>query len=228
MADNYLERRMEDMKAGRLRPHVQHKTSALRKGYLEFPFPPRRVLVVGGTQGLPLDIVRMFLKTGSKVAVFDTDKPLGDSLAYKEGIRYYNLEDPSSESITSAFANLLQAWRDVDIIIVTKFQESASGLVSSWTSHRERFPVPFGYAGRLILLFNSPDSPDGPRRFATHESNISESLFQFSSQLRPYRITANAIIKTTDPIPELRDPIRLIQTLVLPGNDFLNSLLIPF
>lgn len=225
MADNYLERRMEDMKAGRLRPQVQQKTSAPRKGYIEFPFSPRRVLVMGGTQGLPLDIVRMFLKTGSKVAVFDTDKPLGDSLAYKEGIRYYNLEDPSSESITSAFANLLQAWRDVDIIIVAKFQDSASGLVSTWTAHRDRFPVPFGYAGRLILLHPESFSPRG---FATHEPNISETLFQLSSQLHPYRITANAIIKSADPLSELRDPIRLIQTLVLPGNDFLTSLLIPF
>lgn len=221
------------MKAGRLRPQVQKKTSAPRKGYIEFPFPPRRVLVVGGTQGLPLDIVRMFLKTGSKVAVFDTDKSLGDSLAYKDGIRYYNLEGPSSESITSAFANLLQAWRDVDIIIIAKFHVLASGLVSSWTTHRDRFPVPFGYAGRLILLINSPDSPDGPRGFATHEPYISETLFQLSSQLRPYRITANAIIKNrdilsdNDLISELRDPIRIIQALVLPGNDFLTSLLIP-
>lgn len=215
MADNFLERRMEDMKAGRLRQQVQQKNSASRKGYIEFPFSPRRVLVVGGTQGLPLDIVRMFLKTGSKVAVFDSDKSLGESLAYKDGIRYYNIEDPSYESFTFAFSNLLQAWRDVDIIIVAKFHESASGLVSCWTTHRDRFPVPFGYAGRLILLL--PES-----------SLQNEFLRELSYQLHPYRITANAIIKTTDRVPELRDPVRLIQTLVLPGNDFLSSLLIPY
>lgn len=210
---------MEDMKAGRLRPRVQQKTSAPRKGYLEFPFPPRRVLVVGGTQGLPLDITRMFLKTGSKVAVFDTDKPLGDSLAYKEGIRYYHLEDSPSESITTSFANLLQAWRDVDIIIMAKFQELTSCLIAAWTTHRDRFPVPFGYTGRLILLYP--------------ESFENASLHELSTLLRPYRITVNSIIKTStsisdnDPVPELRDPIRLIQTLVLPDNDFLTSLLIP-
>lgn len=157
----------------------------------------------------------MFLRSGSKVAVFDTDKSAGEALAYKEGIRYYNLEDPSSESIISAFANLLQAWRDVDIIIMAKFQELTSGLVNTWTAHRDRFPVPFGYAGRLILLH-------------TGLSLQNESLRELSSLLHRYRITANAIMKSADPLSELRDPVRLIQTLVLPGNDFLSSLLIPY
>lgn len=225
MADNYLERRMEDMKAGRLLTQVKSKSAVPRKGYLEFPFPPRRVLVAGGTCGLPLDIVRMFLKAGCKVAVLDTDKSAGDALAYKEGIRYCNIEEPTSESIISTFTNLLQAWRDVDIIMVAKFHDSVSGIVNAWTVHRDRFPVHFGYAGRLILLFDSPNSPRG---FATHVPNLSELLLHLSSQLSPYRITANAIIKSVDPLSELRDPVRLIQTIVLPGNDFLTSLLIPY
>ena len=219
---------MEDMKAGKLHQRVQSKSAAPRKGYLEFPFPPRRVLAVGGIQGLPLDIVRMFLRSGSKVAVLDTDKSAGEALAYKEGIRYYNLEEPSSESITSSFANLLQAWRDVDIIIMAKFHDLTTDLVITWTAHRDRFPVPFGYAGRLILLFDSPQIPQSPRVFATYEPNISDSLLKLSSQLHPYRITANAIMKSAGPLSELRDPLRLIQTLVLPGNDYLTSLLIPY
>lgn len=240
MADNYLERRMEDMKAGRLRPQVPTKSAAgPKKGVLEIPFPSRRVLVVGGTHGLPLDIVRMFLKTGSKVAVMDTDKSAGESLAYREGIRYYNIDPQSSATFTDAFANLLQAWRDIDIIIMASSHDMTSHLVESWISHRNRYPVPFGYGGRIILLV------DSSRRFATHEqanvnhsgsetfdSNLSELIFQLSSQLRHCRITANAIIKYSQQIkdnsqaPELRDPIRVIQTLVLPGNDFLSSLII--
>lgn len=240
MADNYLERRMEDMKAGRLRPQVQTKSAAgPKKGFLEILFPSRRVLVVGGTHGLPLDIVRMFLKTGSKVAVMDTDKSAGESLAYREGIRYYNIDPQSPATFADAFANLLQAWRDIDIIIMASSHDMTSHLVESWIAHRDRYPVPFGYAGRLILLFDSPlgFATQEPANLshsgsATCESNISEFILQLSSQLRQCRITANAIIKSSRPIrgnspaPESRDPIRVIQTLVLPGNDFLSSLII--
>lgn len=241
MADNYLERRMEDLKAGRLKPQVQPKSApGPKKGFLEIPFPSRRVLVVGGTHELSLDIVRMFLKVGCRVAVMDTDKSAGESLAYREGIRYYNIDSQSSATFASAFANLLQAWRDIDIIIMESYHDMTSHLVESWIAHRDRYPVPFGYGGRLILLVNSPlgfatDEPVHLSRSgsATFESNISEFILRLSSQLYPHRITANAIIKPSHPVnanspaTESRDPIRIIQTLVLTGSDFLSSLLIP-
>jgi len=160
MADNYLEKRMEDLKAGRLATptggsrHLAQARGGGKRGFVEFPFPPRRVLVTGGTNGIGLDIVRSFLKTGSKVSVFDTDEEAGKTLAYKEGIRFYHVDVTDPDALEIAFTSLLKAWRDVDIIITAIHPATASVIASLWTTHRDRFPVPFGYPGRLIMLEN--------------------------------------------------------------------------
>ncbi len=232
MADNYLERRMEDMKAGRLKPSVSAKLSATRKGFVEFPFPPRRVLVMGGTAGEPLRLVRAYLKTGSKVAVFDPDKASGEALAYKEGIRYYNSDIDDIQAVSESFSNLLDAWRDVDIVILSKWNEAAESIVNRWASHRDRYPVPFGYGGRLILLnFGiAPSDSD-----STSNSSSTDSLLrQLHSKLSPHRIVVNAIAKICekesstvsdkDPSPEPRDLVRTCLLLSLPGSDSLFSL----
>ncbi|MDE6794305.1 MAG: SDR family NAD(P)-dependent oxidoreductase, partial [Muribaculaceae bacterium] len=93
MADNYLEQKMEDMRSGKLRSSSPTAYPiAPRKGFLQVPFPPRRVLVTGGANGIGLAITRAYINAGCKVAVFDIDKERGQQLAQNEGIRFYHMD----------------------------------------------------------------------------------------------------------------------------------------
>lgn len=193
MADNYLEKKMEDLRAGRLatptagsRHSVQTRGGA-KRGFVEFPFPPRRVLVTGGAGGIGLDIVRGFLKTGSKVSVFDTDEEKGTALAYKEGIRFYHVDVTDPDAFEFAFTSLLKAWRDVDIIVTAIHPATASVIAHLWTTHRDRFPIPFGYPGRLIMLGNK-------------DYKLTDRLHV---QLSPYRIPVYDISDNDSELPRL-------------------------
>ncbi|MCM1221413.1 MAG: SDR family NAD(P)-dependent oxidoreductase [Lachnospiraceae bacterium] len=227
---------MEDLNAGRLKPTVLTKSTGPRKGHVDFAFPARRVLVLGGTHHVGLDVVRAFLKIGCKVAVIDSDKEKGDALAYKEGIRYYNVDSGSGEAMTSALINIIEAWRDIDILIVTEFHEALDNLINIWTSHRKRFPVPYGYSGRVILIYAGLDKSDciiksceinNAMKYGINLSEVEEKVSQLSHGLHNYRISVNAIVNSEQSISESRDPARICLSISLPGNDFISELIIP-
>lgn len=211
MADNYLEKRMEDMKAGRLKPMVASSGNARRKGYVDFPFPPRRVLIAGRPEGVALDIMRALFKTGSKVALFDSDKTAGEALAYNEGVRFHKVDVANAGDVSAAFANLTEAWRDIDILISAAGDSDTRSLANLWSTHRRRYPVPFGYGGRFIII-----NPD--------DASIGAEL---QTELADHRIAVNSLISGSRPGDELRDAARTCLTLCLPGCDFIRAQVIP-
>ena len=218
MADNYLEKRMEDMKAGRLKPTVSSTGNAKRKGYVDFPFPPRRVLMAGRPEGVALDIMRALLKTGSKVALFDSDKTAGEALAYNEGVRFHNVDVANAGDVSAAFANLTEAWRDIDILISAAGDSDTRRLADLWSTHRRRFPVPFGYGGRFFII-NPADAAIG--------ADLQTELNDLQTELAGHRIAVNSLIRGTRPGDEMRDAARTCLALCLPGCDFIRAQVIP-
>lgn len=217
MADNYLERRMEDLKAGRLKSGAPVRAGTSRKGYVEFPFPSRRVLVVGKVTGAGLEVVRAYLKAGCKVAVFDADKKTGDTLAYKEGVRFCCVDVSDKSALENAFTKLVDAWRDVDIVVVGSGLGSAERIARLWAEHRKHFPVPFGYGGRMIML------AEGESCYNMNQEESDDSLSLVSEILCSHRITVNAIVNDSDNSGESISLGRLCMLLSLPGTDFIDG-----
>ena len=150
MADNYLEKRMDELRSGRL--STSGRTCApSRKGLAQFSFPEKRVLVVGGADGVGLSIVKEYLRAGCRVAVFDSDEEKGNELALKDGIRFHhtNLSDPDSTALQ--ISALLKAWRDIDIVVCT-LPETCNVIAMEWEEHKRKFPIPSEYGGRLITV----------------------------------------------------------------------------
>ena len=139
MADNYLEQRMNDMRAGRLRPGAHRQSRPLA----------RRVFVVGGIEGDARDVARKFLAAGCRVAVTGTDRAVGERMAHDEGVRFIPVS--SGEDIAQAFSGLLKAWRDVDIVIADT-KENFATVEALWKQHKERYPIPTDFQPRLLLL----------------------------------------------------------------------------
>lgn len=160
MADNYLEKKMEDLRMGKTGASAPRRRLSPGAGRICFDFPPRRVLVAGGCHGIGEAIVDAYLHAGCKVAVFDTDKDKGSAMARDKGIRYHNVDTTDCSELEKNMTGLLKAWRDIDIIVgCTSASECLSHLADIWLSHKQRYPIPSDYGGRIIDICESNSVP---------------------------------------------------------------------
>lgn len=118
MADNYLERKMEEHRAGHGQVYRPKLTpSGKRQGELTFKFPPRRVLVTGGASGIGRAIVKAFCDAGCKVAFCDSDTAAGTSTAQALGARFYPLDVIDTEALEKCMQSVFDLWGDIDVLV---------------------------------------------------------------------------------------------------------------
>lgn len=224
MADNYLERRMEDLQSGRLgstgrSPRIAGKPT--RGGYLNIPFPPRRVLITEGAHGLGRAIALAFRKADCKTAVFDTDKKAGETLAHDEGVRFCLTDFSDCDALSKSLDNLLAAWCDIDIMILDIRSSVADinsvsvicGRMGEW---RKRLPFGNPCGGRIILI--SSEGQDSKER------NISEKI---RDSLGKYNFTVNSIVLNSGDSLDHENISRFCLFLTAPGNEIINGVSIP-
>lgn len=118
MADNYLERKMEEHRNGgasRYRPHTT--PSGQRAGMLCQKFPPRRVVVTGGASGIGRAVVKAFADAGCRVAFCDVDSRQGPLTAQATGARFYPVDVSSAEALEGWIGRLIEEWGDIDVMV---------------------------------------------------------------------------------------------------------------
>lgn len=203
MADNYLERKMEDLRNGKISAGIsggsQGASPRNKKGMLNFFLPEKRILVVG-TQPAQLikDICGDFSRNGCKVSLFSDD-----TIPIMQGIRHYHCLD----DLSMAFANLLKAWRDIDVMILAD-ASVAEALLPLWSAHKDAYPIPSDYGGRVITFGESP--------------------VHLAGTLRDAGITSNCILISTDiNLPEVQSKLsecirRTLLYIALPTSKCLN------
>ena len=99
MADNYLERRMEDLRSGRLAAdtaRMRAKTPARNPHRLSVVFPEMRILVADGLSDFGKALVKAFRSVGMKVAFCATDATEGRRFAQESGARSCNATRPDT------------------------------------------------------------------------------------------------------------------------------------
>lgn len=220
MADNYLERKMDDLRSGRLQnSNKATVTSApvAKKGYIQVAFPARRVLVTGGANGIGLAVTRSYLKAGCKVAVFDIDSEKGEKLAHDEGIRFYNTDVSDCQALEKALYNLLEAWKDIDIVVsnagifqCSTLEESETTFFDQiintnlrpayimariWAAHRRRFPIPNSFGGRMITISSTRhiQSEKGTEAYSASKGGVASLTHALMQSLSEFGITVNCI-----------------------------------
>ena len=119
MADNYLEKRMDDLRRGNRPGAYRPKLtpSGVATGKLQVAFPPRRVFVTGGASGIGRAIVEAYCKAGCRVAFVDTDMEAGRSTASATGSRFIPLDVADADALVEAMETLMHSWGDLDIIV---------------------------------------------------------------------------------------------------------------
>ena len=130
MADNYLERRMEELRSGKLA--VKKAIPGIRK-------KARRIVVAGGCHGKALDKALQYRREGHRVAIFDKDEQTGKRLAHDHGIRFHHVDIEDESAMKKEMQSLLSAWRDVDTVVGKEHECALIGAtITKW---KESLPI---------------------------------------------------------------------------------------
>lgn len=193
MADNYIEKRMEELRRGETGRNYKSASAknSVRKGGFHFPFTPKRILIASG-HPQTYQIARTFLKTESKVAIM---QPV--SYPMEGAIRFYAFDDAAK--LPECFADLMKAWRDIDILIADA--PFAAPLLTLWSSHRQRLPYVSDYTCRIIILGNQDPTIHSAGAHAVR-----------------------ATVNTINPSHSATDLSPLIAMLTLPANNIINGM----
>ena len=118
MADNYLERKMEDYRSGKSVGSKTKRLSTMSKpGTINVKFPSRRVFITGGASGIGRAIVAAFRKADCRVAFCDIDTKAGNATAQATGAQFYPVDVRDVVALEACLARLLEAWGDIDVIV---------------------------------------------------------------------------------------------------------------
>lgn len=152
MADNYLERKMEEYRSGAPRKSV-HKVASLgsKPGMWGMPFAERRVLIVGA--GLPPDVrlVEQLRSVGCKVAFMGGDGAAGTELARKTGAQYHPCCYSDADAMARSVAIICRNWGDIDVVVSTVGCFPLA-IAKGWNDYRVDKPYPNSYGGRIIAV----------------------------------------------------------------------------
>lgn len=137
MADNYLEKKMEELRRGK--PATAPRARAV-PGHVQMRLGARRALVVGNAY---LDFALRLSRIGVRTALAtDADVP-ADS-----GLRLC----PQADG-TSLLDRLLADWHGLDLLVADAASPLLPGLIDRWHRHRTEWPHVSDYGGRLLLPF---------------------------------------------------------------------------
>jgi NAD(P)-dependent dehydrogenase (short-subunit alcohol dehydrogenase family) len=117
MADNYLEKKMEEHRQGTVAKRHKLSPSGQRPGELTIKFPSRRVFVTGGASGIGHAIVKAFCDSGCKVAFCDIDRARGTKTAQETGSQFHPVDVRNAEALDAALLRVIDAWGGIDVIV---------------------------------------------------------------------------------------------------------------
>jgi len=217
MADNYIEKRMEELRSGKTPAYKPRCTpSGAPAGRVEFRFPPRRVVVTGGAAGIGRAIVQAFAGAGCRTAFFDIDREAGTATARATGSRFIPLDVADAGALRQALEALMHEWGDLDVIVnnagvsafsaleqtsVEEFDRILSvnlrpAFVAAQTlaRHRRALAVTNPY-GRIINIASTRalQSEAGTEAYSASKGGLVALTHALMMSLAPYRITVNCI-----------------------------------
>lgn len=141
MADNYLEKKMEELhsrKAG----CAPTRVSPASRHLLTFPFKPLRVLVISRDRHALSQYTKPFQNAGCRVAVVSTIDGAETDLPQDHGCRYYAIGNDEQKS--QAFSNLIASWRDIDVVVMLDNWPAMTALLRAHAAARP-YPNDWGF-----------------------------------------------------------------------------------
>lgn len=195
MADNYLEKKMEELRlmsgsragsAGSLQSGATHRM-------LSFPYKALRVLILSDARRNLRQYAEPFQRAGCRVAIICTGAEKDTDLGSDHGFRFHHV--PSGNP-AEAFADLVKAWRDIDVVIKL---DDLTDIENLLLRHKDSMPYPNDWGmpvitveeGTVYRFFKKTESPvpDRPGReecsvltFLSLKGNDAVRMIEVSSE----------------------------------------------
>lgn len=214
MADNYLEKRMEEYRAGRLsRAYRPKQSPSLQKSRL----PQLRVFVTGGASGIGREIVRAFRQENCQVSFCDIDRKRGAETAQSTGAKYYYTDVADAVSLTACLDAVLADRGDLDVIVNNAGIFTTSPITETTVEdfdrvisvnlrpvfitarrlaiHRHNLAEPNPYGGRIINIASTRAlmSEASTEPYSASKGGIVALTHSLMMSLAEWNITVNAI-----------------------------------
>ena len=141
MADNYLERKMEEYRSGKLSARVKSGVPrSLPKGKIAVDFPLRTVILAAAAIGpVCRAVVKSFIDAGCRVALVSACHKEATELARSFGARFYPVAGFSPASIDSVVEDVTSHWNIPDTFISLSDGRNAEANNAFLTMDYSRF-----------------------------------------------------------------------------------------
>lgn len=115
MADNYLEKRMEEYRAGKLSRPVSHHVRSTPSS----PFEGLRVYITRGTTPIGQALIKAFRAKGCRVAFCDDNPRAGAAVAQATGSQFHPLDLNDPGAVERSMKTVVGRWGGIDVLINT-------------------------------------------------------------------------------------------------------------
>lgn len=159
MADNYLEKRMEELKSGKLSSQQKQNIYIQTANRIYFPFPPKRIVILDGLNEEGYNIGETFRRTGCKVAFISSSLKENQRKVFSKVSEsgYLVCLPDSSEALVSGLQTILTKWLGIDILIDfgSPVTDTSVSFISDYLLHK---PSPSSYIPRIIHIKNGKNA----------------------------------------------------------------------
>lgn len=182
MADNYLEKRMDDYRNGRL--SSSRKTSKLTpsgnpSGRVSFQLAVSRVFVAMENVQLRYAISRAYAEAGCKVAFCGIDRAVGTEMAQRHGMMFCPVSEMNAEMVNRMLSLVCERWHGVELLLTDMpYLHTADVSTMLIVASNDTFPeLTKLYAEDFSsIVYSFPDVTGLPENLV--KSVVNNALFQ--------------------------------------------------
>lgn len=162
MADNYLERKMEDYRRSSVTTRHSCSPTLYRqpKGTIAIPFEPKCIMIAGTGSDLDEKIIIQMRSAGCRVAFTCADIVRGRTLAQSTGAQHHPVDIHSPGALEKVILSATSKWGKIDTIIFTEPSDILPRILPHIPEEIKTIAVSSHAIPRLthhLIIFNGED-----------------------------------------------------------------------
>lgn len=166
MADNYLEKKMEEYRSGAYRKPERRSPSGVKPHTAQLPCALRGAFIIGSERLSPLlqACATALRSTSCRTAFCCTDKSFGNATAQALGLQYYPIKDNERATILSVMDNARENLGEIDVVAIEEKGKLNVDIYGSKSIISPAADCPEDIftlsASRLVIYLSLPQSAD--------------------------------------------------------------------